>query len=414
MEIEKNVKEFIYLKKCIQAIEIKLEWGSSINWTVYNFKLLSKLISSSSNISVSITTLQRIFGKCKTYKDYYNPQSATKNALAKFIGYKSWIEFKSKNAEFSDPFLNAEILTEEGVVNPVVQPYNKTKLLNTGVVLLTSVNDIKVETNKVSLNSFKKPSTMIVVLFGIILILTTVSSYLLYQYYNLPKNKVLFIANQKAGFGPRTVEFKYDISKLSPDNVFIDFEESVHQLPRNKKTITHFFDFPGHYDVKILQNGNILASQAIDILSNGWTPMLSYSNFIRALPAKALVKGQGRMQVDAKELKKLGADTLSEYWTEMRNFGNYNADGDNYTLEATVKNNRNNGSINCYDTELEVVGSMGRSRVVFVGEGCSNYAKVKFADKIFEGDYDRLSGFAQNLNSWKNIKIQVIDKKVKV
>jgi hypothetical protein len=45
--------------------------------------------------SISPDTLKRLFGKTKTYRSY-NPQLETKNALALFIGYEGWEDFKKR------------------------------------------------------------------------------------------------------------------------------------------------------------------------------------------------------------------------------------------------------------------------------------------------------------------------------
>lgn len=77
-----------YIEKYLDLIEEKLDWGSSKDWTNKHFNKLADQISESSDIRISSNTLKSLFGKLK-YKDDYNPQEATKNALAIFLGFQS-------------------------------------------------------------------------------------------------------------------------------------------------------------------------------------------------------------------------------------------------------------------------------------------------------------------------------------
>src|SRR5258705_8199267 len=84
-----------YLQLCIRLIEQKLNWRPADEWRNYEFTELSEKILDSTGVNLSATTLKRIFGKLK-YESL--PSSATLNALSAFIGYESWMDFKSKQA----------------------------------------------------------------------------------------------------------------------------------------------------------------------------------------------------------------------------------------------------------------------------------------------------------------------------
>ncbi len=89
--------ESFYLNKCLQHLQEKLRWGISKSWTNKEFEKLSEQIFDASRIYISVVTLKRLFGRAKTYKKEYNPQLETKNALALFLGYTNWDDFKIKN-----------------------------------------------------------------------------------------------------------------------------------------------------------------------------------------------------------------------------------------------------------------------------------------------------------------------------
>ena len=77
-----------YINIIIRKIEKKLNWKKVSLWTDNEFKKLSLLILEETSISISPQTLKRLFGKVK-YKDDYTTQPATKDALARFLGYQT-------------------------------------------------------------------------------------------------------------------------------------------------------------------------------------------------------------------------------------------------------------------------------------------------------------------------------------
>jgi hypothetical protein len=93
------LKNQIYTSKCIELIEDKLQWGSSANWIDYNFKELSEQVFEVSKVSISIRTLKRIFKSAQSSEVYYEPQMATKNALAQYLNYRDWANFIAANFE---------------------------------------------------------------------------------------------------------------------------------------------------------------------------------------------------------------------------------------------------------------------------------------------------------------------------
>src|SRR6185436_14310571 len=107
-----------YLQLCIKLIEKKLNWRPAEEWRNYEFTELSEKILDATGVNLSTTTLKRIFGKVK-YESL--PSSATLNALAVFLGYSSWMNFKSSQALTKGP---------EPVSPPVIarKPFRKEKL----------------------------------------------------------------------------------------------------------------------------------------------------------------------------------------------------------------------------------------------------------------------------------------------
>src|SRR5690242_8785387 len=83
-----------YLEKSREMIYRKLGWPSTEEWRTYEFNELSEKILDATGVNLSATTLKRVFGKLK-YESL--PSSATLNALAAYLGFENWMQFKSTN-----------------------------------------------------------------------------------------------------------------------------------------------------------------------------------------------------------------------------------------------------------------------------------------------------------------------------
>src|SRR6185437_7016481 len=87
-------KEKQLLTRCRTLIEQSLNWGDSSTWGNDDFEHLSEKIFDRTKVQLSISTLKRIWGKVR-YENF--PTTATLNALAGFLGYTNWRDFKQKN-----------------------------------------------------------------------------------------------------------------------------------------------------------------------------------------------------------------------------------------------------------------------------------------------------------------------------
>ena len=85
-----------YIEKCRRLIEKKLAWGSSEYWQNQDYERLSEQIFEATNVTLSISTLKRLWGKVRYTS---TPNLSTLNALAQFAGYKDWRSFLSADVQ---------------------------------------------------------------------------------------------------------------------------------------------------------------------------------------------------------------------------------------------------------------------------------------------------------------------------
>ena len=60
-----NSFEINYIRKCLRLVETRLNWGASSEWSSYDFEKLSIAIAEATGVTLSITTLKRLWGKLK-------------------------------------------------------------------------------------------------------------------------------------------------------------------------------------------------------------------------------------------------------------------------------------------------------------------------------------------------------------
>ena len=101
------VTEATYIKRCKELVEEKLDWGDSREWKQRDYEFLSDLIYEKANIMLSLSTLKRVWNK-----DYSSlPRQSTLDALAIFLDYKSWNDFKKNQFEFLNQNGNGNSVT---------------------------------------------------------------------------------------------------------------------------------------------------------------------------------------------------------------------------------------------------------------------------------------------------------------
>src|ERR1700760_4808105 len=84
------------LKHLLNIIEQQLDWGDPSAWQTKDFEILNELIFEKTKISLSASTLRRIWGRVE-----YNhlPSGTTLDTLARFAGFESWRVFSRQKPE---------------------------------------------------------------------------------------------------------------------------------------------------------------------------------------------------------------------------------------------------------------------------------------------------------------------------
>src|ERR1700753_3904386 len=118
------------LKRLLAIIEQQLDWGDASTWQSKDFEILNQLIFEKTKISLSASTLRRIWGRVE-----YNhlPSGTTLDTLAQFAGFENRRAFVKNKPVAAKPANSVESLQP----GPFGRPRRDFKLLITVLVVIT-------------------------------------------------------------------------------------------------------------------------------------------------------------------------------------------------------------------------------------------------------------------------------------
>ncbi|MFY0650766.1 MAG: hypothetical protein JXQ96_01970 [Cyclobacteriaceae bacterium] len=366
-------RELKYIANIVSDIESCLDWGKASEWKNSNFIDLSNEVKRASGVRISADTLKRIFGKTKT-SEQYDPQPATKDALAVFIGYESWSDFKIKNP----------IQKETG---------STTKPDPSG----------------------RKSIAIIIPL------IVAVAIALLYFMISNPKQtNYHFSVSGKylTGKAYHTAVFEYDITQVATDSIFMDFgDDSPPQvLDKNNSAISHYYRGPGRYDVRMLIDEQAVYDTTVYLKTEGWEAHTYFQReeHTEYLPIYDFTDFTGAMSTSLDLPRNKGIDTTQMYWVQYSDYHEYNIDGDNFELSAELRNNYEIIPARCYHVKIRLTGEHGDIRLYFLKEGCSKWVRLEFGEISLNGETMDLSAFGKDFLDFRNVRVKNEGKNVSV
>jgi hypothetical protein len=381
--VHSNIHESDYLESCYSLVEKQCEWGVCEKWKNKHFEELSFRISKKSGIYISPATLKRVFGKVKT-QEGYEPQKATKDALAKFLDYKDWCHFKLSQKEKMQEKPKSTIHIQHHY--PVK---SRRKQINKRNVRLIVIN---------------------IIVIACLLLLY----YKTRQWQSL--SDIQFTGKYLEGKAYHTAHFNYDISGFNKP-VEINFGDgTTAYLDPSKSIITNYYQLPGVYRVKLLSSESLLGDTSVYIRTEGWQ---AYANELkentRYFPLDDFsLFSDGQMQITPPIIMASGVDTNEIFWTHFCNMKKFNCSGDFFTLETTLKNEHDIVAVRCNHVRIDVFGEHGKIRIYFLKPGCTQWVEITFGEVYLNGKENDLTMFGKDFSDWRNIKIINEDRKVQV
>lgn len=372
-------KELVGL--CLEELCAKIGYSDRTKLSQSDFEHLCYLVEEKTKIIISVSTIKRVFnGNFERL-----PQSYTLDALTKYIGYSGWQEFKATKLNSAknspSPAHESGEISKDHTKAKESRAYRYSALAGVTIILV-AVAFISIRKNAGTEASF---SVQKIVSEGV----------------------------------PANVIFNYDIDHVEGDSFYIQpsWNKTLRiKIAKNRHTQTETYYEPGYHTAKLIGDDKILKQVRVHIPTKGW---IGYTkvNFSDPYPQYFQAATIVRDSVLGLNLSGLKANDI-----EIRNDKIYyyacfpdslNIDSDNFTLIARIRMDPVKPTL-CPWIISEVYSQ--NSLFFFTGTtpGCTGEVHAMFSDRYLDGKKNDLSSLGFDVRSWKDVRIAVKNRVVKI
>ncbi len=396
MKTGSNSEDY-YLEVCKCRVEEKLGWGSSNTWSHNDFLEASERISEDSGITLSVTTIKRLWGKVK-YDG--SPNTGTLNALAIYLGYQNWRSFKLSQDELRE---RAPMIEES---------------VRENTVLLQEDVQTRIQVNKPVIKQGKRNKFYVSLLSSAALIAAMFYFFFMKAKENerIEAQNIVFHSEPVTTGLPNTVVFNYDLTPFEFDSAFIQQNWDPRRRQRIKpenNQMTSVYYYPGHFQAKLVINDKVVKEHGVLIPTEGW---LGFIDVSKDLPPVYIypqqLYGRGTLHTSMQVLADKKGVALNDFNLTYCNARDYGVDGDNFTLETAIKNNLDEGGLTCQESYIYLDGETGIIGFPLSALGCVGNIGLDASEVHISGKDKDLSVFGADLSCWNKLKCEVTNKKV--
>jgi hypothetical protein len=364
------------LDRCKKIIEQKLDWGSSEHWQSIDFENLNQVILDQTSVSLSVSTLRRIWGRVE-----YNhlPSLTTLNTLARFAGYGDWRNFIRLQTNLNPA--------------PVLGPANKKLSFSRHVKKLIGILVAGVSIGLISMLAFEKgePQTK--------------------------KESYIFSIRPVTSKIPNSVIFTYDATASPTDSVFIQqsWDNTKQALvDKNLKQHTSIYYKPGVYTAKLVIGKKIVKKHTLMIPTKGWLGLIEGKPVPVYLKDADFIKND-RMQLPISVIE--GNNIPMQPQTPMiqyYNVGNFTPVSlKDFSFSSEVKNDFNEGSAACQLSSITLLTNENPIIIPLSVKGCVSEINMLSIDRYVSGKKTDLSAFGVDFSDWNLISCKTEADKIK-
>jgi hypothetical protein len=352
---------------CLQKIEQKLGWGSSQDWKTQDFERLCDLITDKTGVQLSSSTLKRIWGKVR-----YNsaPNLSTLDALAQFLDYPDWRQFKVQCPANEIP-------------KPMVSPKKQ-----------------------------QRP------LFFVLIPLSLMALSLLYfgrKHLGSPKpfnpKDFSFSSRPLAKGLPNSVVFEYNAAK-APEGAKIELQQNWDErrrtiISRTDKIFTSIYYEPGYFEAKLLVNGQVVKEHPVFIPSEGWLGLVE-GNEKPLYFKESEIRSKGYLSISSELLK---SKQLNPEAQEV--FANFSLVQpfpslytDHFTFETVLKNEFAGGPNACQQVNVMILCEGEVIMIPLAIKGCAAINRLYVPGNLVDGKTNDLSSFSSDFKDWVQLRCE--------
>lgn len=376
--------EDILLAHCKKLIEEKLGWGNSEKWTNQDFEELSQRIFEVTAITLSPTTLKRIWGKVK-YDSA--PTLTTLNTLAQFIGFEHWRALRQNH-----------LSTNGHSEPPVVQANGEVNKTPRSPYLFSLILPLLLVSGAVSWYFLSKDQSTS----------TPVNP----SNYSFKSKKVVSVGV------PNSVVFDYDASAAPYDSVYIqqDWDPSKRiKVSKNQHQHTSVYYYPGSFQAKLVVGNQVVKEHILLIQTEGWLPLIQQENIpIYFRQEEAINDGKlglSSEKIQAQNIPLKPVAPVVQY-ANLKDFGDIKTD--NFIFETSVRNTYREGSSICQYSEIGLLCEGSAIMIRLSAKGCISENNLYFIDQNISGKENDLSKFGTDFKDFVKVRCESVNGKVKI
>lgn len=371
------VSEINELQRCKAVIEDKLGWGPADGWQTVDFENLGELILNETGVSLSTSTLRRIWGRTE-----YNhlPSGTTLNTLARFAGAGDWRAFIKQNRT---------IIPEPGEELPLGAAPQKTgrwkKLawIASAVVVIVLAGTF----------AFDKGEPQ------------------------LKKNAYTFESRSVTRGIPNSVIFTYDASASPTDSVFIQqsWDDTRRVLvDKNLHKHTSVYYEPGSYKAKLVIGDQIVQEHKLLVGTNGWSALIDRPKMPVYLKDEEFLRadgiGAGTHTIEQKNIALQPEPPLIKYF----NVGNFEPVAlSDFSFSTEIKNEYSEGAAACQLSYISLLTDDAPIVIPLSAKGCVSDLYLLSLDDYVSGKKADLSALGVDFSDWVRVSCEASGGKVR-
>lgn len=399
--MENNTDNY-YIRLCLQQVETKLKRGCSSEWTTYDFDQLSVEIQEATGVSLSVTTLKRLWGKL-SYQ--HMPAMTTLNTIARFAGYADWRDFKQQSQEqlpVTEHVPAGNHLPKEDVSVGGHLPKENTTIPDHQPI--STADDLRVQRKKRRQYAW-----------WLLLLLPVAGAIFLWGRQPAKKMNAAafqFSSNKMVSEGvPNSVVFNYDASAAGNDTVFIaqtwDVSRKV-AVPKEKHQYSAIYYVPGYFKAKLMVGEQIVKTHDLLITSGGWVALCEKTSLVPVYFKKNEFQHDSILSVDVPLLQQYYLYDRPEpapvRFVNVQDMGGLR--NDHFVFETMLKNPKNDKSAACQLVQVLLLCKDDVIVVPLCPKGCVGNLELYGRGKGVSSKEADLSGFGCDLDNWVSLKVE--------
>ncbi len=371
------------VKGCLREICAKNGFLQADAMVQRDIEFISQEIENATGILLSVSTIRRLLnGEFSRI-----PQIATLNAIAAYLGFKSWQDYKNTRNNHRQVF---------------------------------PANDQQEQRSAGSKKRIFHSKWFWPGLAGL-------SLFIFFVYLRIPASKKIMHAEQ-ASFGarkttanaiPNTVVFSYDIDQVNADSFFIQQSWDKRRRVRIEKgahTLTDIYYEPGYHVAKLIANDSVIRTVDISIPTDKWFIAVKGPDPHKPPQyiADSVAFKNGFFGIDETDLQN-NRVVVNEPKTFLFTYfpSLLHVSSDDFTFKARVRI-RATFNNQCPYLMHEVFCQRNFMYFKSTYPGCAAETDAQFGNTILKGKTSDLSPLCHDLSQWTNIEMTVKNKQVTI